>query len=271
MSEKHTVVPTPPPRIPFPVVRSGLPLSAPLRWLAAGWQDMRSCGFASLFYGASFAVMGWLMLLAFNFAVQLVSGLTAGFMLVGPFLAIGLYALSRQRELGQPVRLRPTLTAWKTTRGAIGIYSLVLIIIYLVWARASMVAFALFYEGSMPSLALFIAEVARLEDLEFLLTYVMIGGFFAALVFAISLVSIPLMLDRDQDAITAIIVSVLALSRNLPAVLCWGMLILLLIGLGMITGFAGLIITGPWVGHATWHAFRALVEPLPNQPTESPH
>ncbi len=263
------LVPPPVPRVAFPVVRSGLGLSAPFRWLAAGWQDLRYCGVASLFYGVSFAVMGWLMLLVFNFAVHLVSGLTAGFMLVGPFLAIGLYALSRQRESGQTVRLLPTLTAWKTTRGAIGIYSVILIIIYLVWARASMVAFALFYEGGMPSLTGFIAEVVRFEDVEFLVTYFLLGGFFAALVFAISLVSIPLMLERDQDAITAMIVSVLALSRNLPAVLVWGALIFLLIGLGMLTGFVGLIITGPWVGHATWHAFRALVEPQADLPVSS--
>jgi uncharacterized membrane protein len=255
-------------RVPFPTIRANLPLSAPIEWLAKGWQDILACKAASLFYGLSFAGMGWLMVLAFSFAVHLISGVVTGFMLVGPFLAIGLYALSRQREAGEPIRLVPTLTAWKTTRGAIGIYSMILIIIYLVWARASMVVFALFYEGGMPSIASFIGEIARFEDIEFLLTYVVMGGIFAGLVFSLSLVSIPLMLDRDQDAVTAMIASVIALGRNAPAVMVWGFLILLLIGLGMATGFFGLILTGPLVGHATWHAYRSLVEPLPNPPIE---
>jgi uncharacterized membrane protein len=91
----------------------------------------------------------------------------------------------------------------------------------------------------------------------------LVGGFFALLVFAASLVSIPLMLDRDQDAITAVIASVLALARNPSAALVWAVLIVFLIGFGMATAFIGLVVTGPWVGHATWHAFRALIEPLP--------
>lgn len=256
--------------LPFPTVRANLPPLSALTWLAKGWDDLKACGNASIFYGACFACMGWLLVLTFSQAVQLMSGVTAGFMLVGPFLAIGLYALSRQRENGETIRLRPTLTAWRTTRGAIGVYSLILIIIYLVWARASMVAFALFYEGSMPSIEGFIGALLKFEDLEFFGVYTLIGGFFAAFVFALSVVSVPLMLDRDQDAVTAMIASVLAMGRNLPAVLIWAALIATLILAGTLTGFLGMVITGPLVGHASWHAFRALVEPLPASPPAIP-
>ncbi len=129
-----------------------------------------------------------------------------------------------------------------------------------------MVAFALFYEGSMPTLEGLIATLLRFEDLEFFAVYLLVGGFFALLVFSASVVSVPLMLDRDQDAITAVIASVLALARNFPALITWGALIALLIGLGIATGFIGLVVTGPWVGHATWHAFRALIAPVEQTP-----
>ncbi|MBK6636771.1 MAG: DUF2189 domain-containing protein [Rhodocyclaceae bacterium] len=259
------------PRLPFPKVRSNVPLITPFAWVAAGWQDMRACGWASLFYGACFTLFGWLLTLAYREALEFLSGLTVGFLLVGPFLAVGLYALSKQREAGEPIRLLPTLTAWKTTRGAIGIYSVVLIIIYLVWARASMVIFALFYDGpGLPSLPILLAEVAQLKDMEFIATYLIVGGAFAGFVFALSLVSIPLMLDLDHDPVTAMIVSVLALQRNLPAAIVWGGTILVLTGFGLLTGFFGLLLTGPLVGHATWHAYRALVErPGPHDETNA--
>ena len=93
--------------------------------------------------------------------------------------------------------------------------------------------------------------------------YVLIGGFFATLVFAFSVVSIPTMLDRDQDTVTAMLASFLALVRNVPAMLVWGALIVLMVAIGIATAFLGLIVTMPVVGHATWHAYRALIAPLP--------
>jgi uncharacterized membrane protein len=89
-----------------------------------------------------------------------------------------------------------------------------------------------------------------------------VGGFFATLVFAFSVVSIPMMLDRNQDTVTAMIASFLALVRNFPTMLVWGALIALMVVIGIATLFVGLIITMPVVGHATWHAYRALIEPV---------
>lgn len=253
-SEKHR---------PFPSIRAGLPLSAPFEWLRRGADDLKACGLASLFYGLSFALAGGLLLLAFRHAVQLVTAVTTGFMLVGPFFAIGLYELSRRRESGEPLELIPTLTAWRKNLGAMGIYSLILIIIYLLWARASLVMFALFYQGGMPSMEGFMAQILRFDNLEFLLAYGLVGAFFAGLVFAFSVVSIPMMLDRKQDTVTAMLASFLALVRNLPVMLVWAALIVLLTATGFATAFVGLVVTMPLVGHATWHAYRALIEPLP--------
>ena len=248
---------------PFPEVRGNLPPTAPLAWLAAGWDDFRACGGASLFYGICFALAGGLLLLAFRHAVQLVTAVTTGFMLVGPFFALGLYELSRRRERGEPLTLWPTLLVWRRNLASLGIYSLILIVIYLVWARASLVVFAIFYQGGMPTLETFIEQIARFDNIEFLVAYVLIGGFFATLVFAFSVVSIPTMLDRDQDTVTAMLASFLALVRNVPAMLVWGALIVLMVAIGIATAFIGLIVTMPVVGHATWHAYRALIAPLP--------
>lgn len=244
----------------FPVIRSGLPLSAPFEWLRLGWDDLRASGLASLFYGFCFAVGGLFFFLAFRHAVQLLTALTTGFMLIGPFLAIGLYEISRRRELGEKPSLKDTLAVWRCNLSGNGIYSLILVIFYLVWARASMVAFALFYQGGMPTVENFITQILEFDNLEFLLVYLAIGGFFAILVFALSVVSIPMMLDHNEDTITAMLASAIAFIRNLPVMLVWAALIGVLGLIGVATAFIGHIVLMPLIGHATWHAYRALIQ-----------
>lgn len=245
---------------PFPTLRAGLPASAPLRWIARGAEDLRACAPASAFYGLCFASMGALVSLIFAYRYEYVSALVSGFLLVGPFLAIGLYELSRRRGRSEPCDLRPTLAAWRTNAANIGVFSLVLTVIFLVWARASLVTFALFYTSEMPSLQHFLGQVLSLDNAQFLAVYAAVGLVFASLVFAVSVIAVPLMLDRDQDAITAMIASFLALVRNLPAMLVWAALIVALTSIGFATLYLGLIATVPLVGHATWHAYRDVVE-----------
>ena len=241
-----------------PVVRSVM-VGAPLRWLAAGWRDFLANPVPSAFYGACFAVMGFLIYFVFGRAYQYVSALVTGFFLVGPFLAIGLYDLSRRRERGQPAWLAPTLDAWRPNVGSVGIFALVLAVILLVWARASLVVFALFFTYDMPDLHGFLAQVLSLSHVEFLLAYFCVGGFFAVLVFAISVVSVPMMLDRNTDGIVASLTSLRAFAANVPAMVVWGLLIVMLTGIGFATWFVGLVIVVPIIGHATWHAYRDLV------------
>ena len=234
-------------------------VGAPLRWLAAGWSDFRAHPVPSAFYGACFALMGFLVHFVFGHAYQYVSALVTGFFLVGPFLAIGLYDLSRRRQSGQPVWLAPTLDAWRPNVGSVGIFALVLVVILLVWARASLVVFALFFTYDMPDLHGFLAQVLSLAHVEFLLAYLCVGGFFAVLVFAISVVSVPMMLDRNTDGVVAALTSLRVFGANVPAMIVWGLLIVVLTGIGFATWFVGLAIVVPVIGHATWHAYRELV------------
>jgi len=242
----------------FPQIRE-VSAGAPFGWLRKAWADFRAAPFPSLFSGACFAAMGFLLHIVFANAYQYTFALGIGFMLLAPFLTIGLYDIARRRERGDDAGLAPTLSAWRDNVGAIGVYAVVLTVIMLVWGRASLVTFALFYTHEMPSLQGFLSQVLSLDNLEFLVVYAAVAGFFAALVFATSVVSIPMLLGRRADAITAVIASLVCFGRNLPAMLVWGAIIVALTALGFATWFVGLAVTIPLLGLATWHAYRELV------------
>lgn len=245
----------------LPTIRS-VDTAALGRWLAAGWRDLRRGGVASLFYGTCFAVAGWILHVVFEEAYALLAGLTTGFLLLGPFLAMGLYDLSRRLERGEAPRLMPTLAAWRPNLSNVAVFAAVLAVVLLVWARASMVIFALFYDaGELPTFAGVVHAVLTLEQPAFAFVYFAVGGFFALFSFAISVVAVPLMLDRRTDAVTAAISSLAACARNPGAMLLWAACITTLVALGFATLFVGLVVIMPLIGHATWHAYRDLVEP----------
>ena len=136
---------------------------------------------------------------------------------------------------------------------------LVLIVLELLWGRASLVVFAVFFNTGMPSTTGVIQAVFNPDNWEFLAVYLVVGGFFAGLVFAVAVVSIPMILDRDTDAISAAITSLQVVSGNLAVMLLWGMLITALVVLALLPWGMGLLFIGPWLGHATWHAYRGSV------------
>jgi len=242
----------------FPVIRR-IGFSAVGGWLRAGWRDFRLAGLASIFYGVCFASAGWLMQAVFAKAYALFAGLTTGFLLLGPFLTLGLYDLSRRIERKDLPELAPSLAAWRPNLANIALFAALLAVVLLVWARASIVIFALFFAGGLPTFADVVRTVLTFEQVDFALVYFAVGGFFAAFVFAISVVTVPLMLDRKTDAVTAAIASLLACGRNPGPILLWAACIAVLAAIGFATAFVGLVFTMPLVGHATWHAYRDLV------------
>jgi uncharacterized membrane protein len=136
---------------------------------------------------------------------------------------------------------------------------LVLLLLELLWGRASLVVFAVFFNTGMPSTAGVLQAVFNPENWTFVAVYAAVGGVFAGLVFATSVVSIPMILDRDTDAISASITSLQVFFGNLPVMLFWGALITALVVLAFIPWGLGLLLIGPWLGHATWHAYRGSV------------
>lgn len=245
----------------FPEIRR-VDLAAPGRWLKAGWNDLCRAGGASLFYGSCFAAGGWLMGIVFAHSYALFAGLVSGFLLVAPVLAMGLYELSRRIERGEAPALAPTLTAWRPNLPNIAILAAVLAVVLLIWARASAVIFALFFEiGALPTFADVVQAIVTFQQMEFSAVYFLVGGFFALFVFAISVIAVPLMLDRGTDAVTAGLASIGACARNPGPMLLWAVAIVLLVAFGMATWFLGLIVVMPLLGHATWHAYRDLMAP----------
>ncbi len=243
----------------FPVIRA-IKSYQILSWLKHGVQDLRQAKLASLFYGFVFATAGFLMHAVLFDASWLLSGLTTGFLLVGPFLAMGLYDLSRRMGLGENPNLLLTLTAWRANLMNVGIFAGVLVVILLIWARASLVIFALFFQGGLPTFLDIVHTLITFQQPTFALVYFAVGGFFAAFVFSVSVVAIPLMADKKTDAVTAAIASLIAVVRNPLQMALWALTIVALVVIGFATFYVGLIITMPIIGHASWHAYKDLVQ-----------
>jgi len=244
----------------WPRVRA-IDTRAPWRWLRQGWDDLRAAPAAGLFYGTVLTVMGFALTRYYAGAVGL--ALTTGFLLVGPFLAIGLYEVSRRRARGEAVALAPTLLAWKANFPSIGFYALILTLSLAVWIRVSVVVVALFFPDGTPTLVEFIAALGRSPDAwGFLLAYAAAGSGLALLVFATSAVSLPMLLDREKmDCVSAMIVSFNVLRTNFRPMLVWGAIVVTLTAAGFASLYLGLIVALPVIGHATWHAYRETVAP----------
>lgn len=242
----------------IPEVRA-IGFGAPLRWLAQGAADMRATRLRGAFYGMLFVGMGLFIAAIYHTQWQLTMGLTAGFFLIGPFVCSGLYWLSRQRARGEPVNLSDSLTCWRRNPASIGFFAAILTFLMVVWARVSVVIFALFSTTDFPTLQGVLQQMFSFSNLPFVLVWFGVGFVFASIAFGISVVSVPLMLDRNTDTMMALFCSVCALWRNPGPLALWAVLIVLLVGGSMLLWFVPLIVTAPLVGHATWHAYRDLV------------
>ncbi len=246
-----------------------LGLRDPFRWLAAGWRDLLAHPAIGLFYGLCFWLMALTLAAVFRTKPEYTLSLISGCLLLGPFLAMGLYEVSRRRERGLRPDFRTSLTCWAAHTRSMGMLVLVLIVLELLWGRASLVVFAVFFNTGMPSGTGVMNAVFNPDNWEFVAVYLVVGGVFAVLVFSFAVVSIPMILDRDTDAITAAIHSMRVVLANPAVLLLWGVLITTLVLLALLPWALGLVVVGPLLGHASWHAYRGAVfwQDAPGVPT----
>jgi uncharacterized membrane protein len=236
-------------------------LSQPFVWLRLGARDLGRMPRPSLAVGGLVAAIGVLLMAVTWKATYVAPALLGGFLLVGPFLAINLYALSHQLEQGQAANNAEAQGAWRANADSIALFGLVLALAYLFWERLAAIVFALFYNGEALHLSRLPQELLLSgQYVGLLFAFFAAGAVLAAIVFAFSVVSAPMLVDRPVDVITAVLTSLRCCARNPGPMLLWAVLLATLTAVGFATLMLGLIVIFPWLAYASWHAYRDLVE-----------
>ncbi len=239
--------------LPFAAPCKRLKVNAPIRWIKLGWQDLRRAPVQSLSYGAILVICSYLMaFLAIIFGnLVLLLAVLSGFIFVGPMLAMAFYDISSQLQRGQTPTLGHCIQeSWRHIGNEM-VFAVILLIIFMVWARAASMTHIFFPMLARPN----IAQLAT-----FLGVGTLIGSLFAAFIFCISAFSLPMIMDRKADMVTAVVTSFNAVLRNKATMLVWALLIVSAVAVGIITAFIGLAITLPLIGHATWHAYQETID-----------
>lgn len=254
-----------------PAIQSGLPFADkvrevgtddPFRWLTAGWRDFRAAGVISLVQGLIFVVAGFLLTVALVAAglVYMIAPLIVGFMLVGPALTVGFHAVSRDLEAGRKPSLGRALLAWRANPFPLLGLGLMLVLFLIVWMRLAAMIFAICFPfTTLDAQALLNAALVTQEGITFLTVGSVVGGVMATLAFVFGAFSLPLLLDQKIGILEAIATSAVAVILNARAMMVWAGLIVLFTAAGLAAGYVGLAVTLPLIGHATWHAYRAVI------------
>ena len=239
--------------MPFVAPCRTLEMNAPLRWLRLGWMDLTRAPILSLSYGIALTLLS-LMITMFSWrfgTIALYIGLASGFMFIGPVLSVGLYSISRQLEEGRKPVLGYCIREGQHHIRELLVLGLILMVVLLLWARAATVMYVF-----MPMQA----HSDWLQLLPFFGIGSMVGAVFAGVVFAASAFSLPMIMDRKTDAITAVITSANAVLRNKKTMLLWAAIIMLTVLLGFATALLGFLFLMPVIGHATWHAYKETID-----------
>lgn len=248
-----------------PMLQRNLPVLQGLHWLRAGWRDLWSSPGSSLAYGIGVFLLSvafvW-TLVVFGRDYILFPAL-AGFLIVAPFLAIGLYEKSRSIGEGRVFMLGSMLRVRPIAGAQVFFTGLLLSLLMLLWTRAAVLLWALFFGvNAFPGLENVVKMLlGTTYGWMMLVVGTTVGGLFAAFAFAISVFSVPMLLHQRVDALTAMALSMKLVWNNLPAMIGWGAMVLVLFAVSVATGLIGMILIFPLLGHATWHAYWAIARP----------
>jgi uncharacterized membrane protein len=235
-------------------------LDAPLRWLAAGWRDMARAFGPSLFHGLLVMVAGWTIAVAALRFWPILPGAFSGFVLVAPILATGLYELSRRLATGEKPNLAHVFDAWARGTRPLVWLGVGLALAATAWVLLSALLVALFVREPIVGLDGFLRHIVVGRGSNLFGVWVLAGGVGAALVFAATVVSVPLLVDRRIDLRAAVVTSLRAVGANPLPMALWATLIMLLTALSMATFMVGFAFAIPVLGHASWHAYRETVD-----------
>lgn len=248
-----------------PVVRQ-IAIADIVEALGRGLRDFQGAPLYGLVFGALYAIGGILIVLSLTALgmVYLAYPIAAGFALVGPFVAIGLYQVSRARENGETPTFR---MIWSTmrSRSEIGWMAFVTLFIFIMWMYQVRLLLALLLgiNASFASLRDFVTILLTTnEGLAFLAIGNVVGAVLSFVLFSLTVVSFPLLLDRDVDFVTAMITSLRAVANNPGPMIVWAATVVFLLIVSALPFFAGLVVTLPVLGHTTWHLYRRVVEPV---------
>jgi uncharacterized membrane protein len=236
-----------------------VPALQPLEWLNRGWDDVVKVGSPGLAHGALIAILGAVLLMLGSTHMYLAAAAVTGYLLVGPAMTTGLCELARRREVRESLSFDDSLQA--LTRNPEGLlhFGGVLALIAILWFVLSAMLLGPALSAPMPSLAVALWGGSNLVSASQLLGYIIVGGVLAAVVFTVSVVAVPLIIDRHASAADAIRASVRVTFANLPAMIVWALLIVGLTAVGFLTLLVGMVVVAPLLGYATWHAYRDLV------------
>lgn len=232
--------------------------------LEMGIKDFIKAPLYGLFFGGVFA-LGGILLFYGMFALQmfwLAYPLLIGFALIGPFIATGLYEVSRRLETERPLSWSEVLTiVWSQHRRELGWMAFVMLFIFWIWMYQIRTLVAVFFGSSgFADIEGFINIVFTTQDgLIFLLVGHVVGAVISLILFSLTVVSCPLLLDKDVDFVTAMMTSIRAVLNSPVVMLFWGGFVVISVILSAVPAFLGLLIVLPVLGHATWHLYRRLI------------
>lgn len=237
-----------------------VPALQSILWLRRGWDDLRGIGLPSVGHGLLITTLGAILLMLGSSHPYLIAAAVSGYLLVGPMMTTGFCELSRRRAAHEPLGFDESLQPLTRNREDLLYFGAVLAIGAAAWFVVSQLVLQSVLHTSTPSLAVALwgsitDNISRPE----MLAYVGSGAVIAAVAFTLSVVSVPLIIDRHASALDAMWISVQTTFRNLPAMIVWSALIVVLTALGFATFLIGMIIVAPILGHATWHAYRDLI------------